>query len=76
MSDDEDSDTGTFSVLVCPEYCSHFGGGKPLQPTVPQMQHAGPLVYSNWKAPFYRPVLQGCEAEEKSSSGGGTAGEL
>ena len=76
MSGDEDGNTGKFSVLACPVNCGHFGGGKPPPPTVPQMRHAGPPEYSKRKAPFHRPVRQGCGAEEKAASGGGTAVEL
>ena len=57
-------------------YCGHFGGEKPPPPMVPLMQHSGPLVRSNQKAPCHHPVIQGGGTEEKEDRGGGTSGEL
>ena len=45
-------------------------------PTFPSMQHAGPMVCSERKAPFHRSVRQGGGAKEKIASVGGTAGDL
>ena len=40
------------------------------------MQHAGPLVCSEQKAPRQRLVGQGSGAEDKEASGGGTTGDI
>ena len=50
-SGDEDSNAGPFYTPACPGHRVHFGGGKPLPPTVPPMQHAIPLVYTERKVP-------------------------
>ena len=49
-SDDGDSDAGTFSAPSCPGHRGNFVGGKPPPSTVPPMQHAGPLSYTEQKA--------------------------
>ena len=75
-SNDEDGDAGTFFAPASTGSCGNFGGGKPPPPTVPLMQHAGPLAYVEHKAPCHRTVCQGGEAEEKAVSGEGVKGEL
>ena len=61
-SGDQDGDAGTFSAPACPGYRGHFGGGKHPPPTVPPMQHAGPLAYTERKAPCHRTLRQGSRA--------------
>ena len=55
-SGDEDINVGTHSALECPGHRGHFGGGKPPPPTVPPIRHAGPLAYTERKAPFHHTV--------------------
>ena len=45
-SGDEDDDAGTFYAPACTGHRGNFGGGKHPSPTVPPMQHAGPLAYT------------------------------
>ena len=52
-----------------------FGGGKHLPFTVPMMVHAGPLAYTEWKAPCHLTVRQGSGAGELAVSRGGIGGE-
>ena len=75
MSSDEEADAGTFSTPACTGHRGHFGGGKPPPPTVPPMRHAGPLAYTERKAPCHRTVRQGSRAKEAAVSGGGFEGE-
>ena len=70
-SDNEDGDAGTFHAPACTGYRGNFGGGKHPPPTVPPMQHAGPLAYTERKAPCHRTVLQGIGAGEAAVSRGG-----
>ena len=44
-------------------------------PTVPPMQHYGPLEYTEQKEPCHRTVRQGSGEEEAAVSGGGIEGE-
>ena len=50
--------------------------GTPPPPTVLSMQHAVPWECSEQKVPCHHPVCQGGGAEDKASSGRGTAGDL
>ena len=68
---DKYGDAGPFSAPACPEYRGHFGGGKPPPTTVPPMQHAGPLTYTERRSPCHFTVRQGGGEEEKAVSGGG-----
>ena len=43
-SGDKDFDAGTFLNRHCPGHRGHFGGGEPLSPTVPSMQHDAQCV--------------------------------
>ena len=72
---DKNGDAGPISTPECPEHCGHFLGGKPPPPTVPLMRHAGPLEYTERKAPCHRTVRLGSRAIEYAVSGGGVAGE-
>ena len=45
-SGNKDVDASTFYAPACPEHCNNFGGRKHLPPTVPLMQHASPLAYT------------------------------
>ena len=49
----EDGDESAFSAPECPGHRSNFGGWKPPPRTVPPMQHAVPLTYTEWKAPCH-----------------------
>ena len=70
-SDDKDGDVDKFYAPACNGHRGHFGGGKPPPTTVPPMQYAGTLAYTEWKAPCHRTVCQGSGAEEAAVSGGG-----
>ena len=58
-SGDKDGDAGPFSALACHGHRGRFGGVKTLSPTVPPMQHADPLAYTEGEAPCHRTVRQG-----------------
>ena len=70
-SSNEDGYAGTFFVPACPVHRGYFVGGKYPPPTVPPMQHAGPLVYTERKVPCHRTVRQGRGAENAVVSGRG-----
>ena len=70
-SSDEDGSLGTFYAPSCLGHRGHFGGVKPPPPTVPPMQRAGPLEYTEQKPPCHRTVRPGSGAEEAAVSGGG-----
>ena len=74
-SGNEDGNAGTFYATACPGHCGNFEGGKLPPPTVPPMQHAGPLVYTEWTAPCHCTVRQGAGSKEGAVSGGGSEGE-
>ena len=74
-SGNEVGDVGTFYAPACPGHCRHFGGGKYPLPTVTRMQHAGPLAYTEQKAPCHRTVRQGSGIEGAEVSGVGIEGE-
>ena len=74
-SGDEDDDAGTFYAPSCPGHLGNFGGGKHPPPTVPLMQHAGTLAYTERKAPCHRAVSRGSGAEETAVTRGGIEGE-
>ena len=74
-SDEEDGNAGTFSAPAYPGHRGHFGGWKPPPPTVPPMQHAGPLDYIERKAPCYHTVRQGRGAKNAAVRGGRVEGE-
>ena len=74
-SDNKEGDTGPFYAPACPGHRGNFGGGKPPAPTVPPMRHAGPLSYTERKAPCHRTVRQGSGAKEAAVIGGGFDGE-
>ena len=74
-SGDKDGDTGKFSAPACPGHRGHSGGGKPPPPTVPLMRHAGPLAYTEQKAPCHRTVHQGSGSKEAAVSRGGIEGD-
>ena len=74
-SGDEDGDAGTFHALECPGHRGNFGGGKHPPPTVPPMQHSGPLAYTEHKSPCHCTVRQGSGVEDAAVSGGGIEGE-
>ena len=74
-SGDKDNDAGTFYEPACPGNPGHFGGGKPPPPTVPLMRHAGPLAYTERKAPCHHTVHQGSVAKEVAVSGGVIEGD-
>ena len=69
-SGDEEGDAGPFYAPACPGHRGHFGGGKPPPHMVPPMQHDGPLVNTERKAPYHRIVLQGRGVKEAAVSGG------
>ena len=70
-----DGNAGPFYAQVCTGHRGHFGGGKHPPPTMPLMQHAGALAYTERKAPCYRTVFQGSGAEETAVIGGEIEGE-
>ena len=74
-SGNEDGDAGSFYAPAFPGHHGHFGVGKPPPPTVPPIQHAGPLAYTEQKAPCHCTVRQGSGAIEAAVSGGGFEGE-
>ena len=74
-SGDEDGNVGTFSSLACPGNLVHFLGRKPPLPTVPLMRHAGPLAYTERKAPCHCIVCQGSGVKEAAVRGGGIEGD-
>ena len=74
--DNEDGDAGLFSAPTFLGHRGNFGEGKPPPPTVPPMQHAGPLACVERKAPFHCTVRHGGGAEEKVVRGGIIEGEL
>ena len=75
-SDDEAGDAGPFSSPAFSGHCDHFGGVKPPPSTVPPMQHSGPLVCVEQKAPCHCIVHHRGRAEEKAVSGGVIEGDL
>ena len=42
---------------------------------VPPMQHAGPLLYTEQKAPWHQTVREGSRSKEVAVSGGGVKEE-
>ena len=56
---DEDRDADALFQPACPGYRDHFEGGKPPPPTVPPMQHAGPMEGTKRQAPRHRTVCKG-----------------
>ena len=75
-SGNEDGYAGTIFTLECTGYHYHFGGGKPTQPTVTLMQHAGALAFTEQEAPCNRLVRQGSREEAQAADGGGAVREL
>ena len=74
-SDNKDGDAGPFPAPACPGHRSHFGGGNPPPLTVPLMRHAGPLAYTERKAPCHRTVHQGGGPKGAAASRGGAEGD-
>ena len=75
-SGDKDGDAGALPALACPRNRGHSGGGKPPQPTVQPMEHAGNPVIPEQQATCHRSVCQGIGAEEAAARGGRDEGEL
>ena len=75
-SGDEDGNVGALPAPAYPRHRGHFGGGKPLPPTVQPMQHSGSLAGTEQQAPCHSSVRQGSRAEESAAGGGGAEGEL
>ena len=74
-SGNKGGNAGSFSTPAFPGHHGNFGGEKPPPPTVPPTRHAGPMAYTEQKAPCHRTVRYGSGAEEAAVSGGGVEGE-
>ena len=74
-SGNEGDNAGTFSAPACQGKRGYFVGGKPPPHTVPLMLHAGPLEYTERKAPYHCIERHGNGSKEAMVSGGGIEGE-
>ena len=72
---EEDGDADALFQPACPRYRDHFGGGKPPPPTVPPMQHSGPMEGTKRQAPCHCTVRKGRGTKEAWYGGGGVEGK-